>query len=174
MIKQLFIPIRNTKIFRREKASRFMTILWPHKDSVFWNFLLKPLTYGVPYLLVSRWIVECTPPGTFPAPAKATSFASFQPISSLICQFQRFTKDKIRCSTAINRLLCAIEKYDQIQSYSEETFLHLNKQFPRLLILITAFTFNPLPPGSKAGCKTMFKQGEKKKFYLWPTTAYMF
>ena len=106
---------------------------------------------------------ECTPPGAFPAPGKATSFISFQPITSLICQFQRFAKDKICCSTAINRLLRAIGKYDQIQSYSKEIFLHLNKQFPRLLILITAFTFNPLPPGSKVGCKTMFKQGERKK-----------
>lgn len=139
-----------------------MTILWPHKDSVFWNLLLKALAYGIPYLLVSR-LREHTPPGTFPAPGKATSFASFQPISSLICQFQSSVKDKIWCRTAINRLLHAIEKYDETQSYSEETFLHLNKQFPRLLILITAFTFNPVSPGSKAGCKTMFKQGEKKK-----------
>ena len=157
MIKQVFIPVRNTKISRAEAASRFTTTLWPHKDSIFWNVQLKLLTYGIPSLLVSRWR-ERTPPGAFPALGKATSFLSFQPVSSSIGQFQRFAKDKVRCSTAINRLLRAIEKHDQIQGYSEQTFLQVNKQFPRLLILTTAFTFNPLPPGSTAGCKTMTKK----------------
>lgn len=101
MIKQLFTPIRNTKIFRREKASRFMTILWPHKDSVFWNLLLKLLPYGILHLIVSR-LTECTPPGTLPHQEKQKALHSFQPISSSVCQFQRFAKDKIWYNTAIN------------------------------------------------------------------------